>query len=612
MSWARAIVLATGFFFLSAIYLGQIPGFFQLASTQATLGLFSQVLLNLGLLTVGLALIGITAAFLYDPKPASRLLVPLFGLLGLALIVAGVALIAFVFSTGHQYLPDQTFSGSGNSKVAINWPDPNQSYLFNSIWFQPKSIDLSGVGFVALMTGGGIFGFVALYPLQMARRLSGALRSMLLQLSIGFAVAILFAYLTMYTFSPDATVKTWGNGAVENGVLAIALMLVLFATQVWLLPIMAEKRNREKFFPALYLHSVMLIGNVAVPLLGLFVAMFPLVYWVNSINLATGYWVQCSSKTVLPGSCTFTSYTGYIVSAIVSGMFFTFMLIAGYLWTKKPAFVRLGTLFAYIFAALAVVVTHTGGQKGASEIPLGLAMAIGIAILGLVWIVSTFREFAPAVALQASLGCVGQWLVMGSTLAIYIAAFAFFSYPNFIETEGNLIITPGNQTIHDAYWVMLIAGGLAALMFAFLLRRQALGQIRKATLWLILIGAGMQIAASIHFDLGDASNPVNYAFYAGVVIEVIGMLAGLWGAFQTRTRGGGLWMVVSVATILVGLGGMAYLIGSGSTRYELVVAFAILMSFGALFYVVLGADPPDLLLLRGSVPVLPTESMPEE
>ncbi len=613
MSWARAIVLATGFFFLSAIYLGQIPGFFQLASTQATLGLFSQVLLTLGLLALGLGLIGITAVFLYDPKPLTRLFVPLFALLGLVLLVAGAGLMIFTFVTGHHYLPDQTVI-QGKPPQIINWPNPNQTYLFNPIWFQPQSIDIGAVGFVLLFTGGGIFGFAALQPLHMSGRLTGALRSGIMQFCIGIAAAILLAYMTMYTFSPDITTKTYADGLVYNIILGAALALVLFATQVWLLPVMTEKRNRERFLPSLYLHSVMLIGNVAAPLLAVFLVLYPVATWMWNVNLGNAYFVQCSSKTQIPASCTFTSYVGYIIAAVVAGMFFTFMLIAGYLWTKKTAFVRLGSLFGYIFAALAVVATHTGNSASTvwpRSIPMALMLAIGVAILGFVWMVSTQREFVPAQYMNASLGCVGQWLVMGTTLFIYIAAFAFFSYPNFTETEGNLVIVQGANSIHDAYWVLLIAGGLAALQFAFLIWRRPLGQVRKATLWLVLIGATLMIGSSIHFNLGDSTNMANPAFWGGLVVEVLGILASVWGALGSRAQRGMTWLILMAFSILVGGGGIIVIFASGSTMYQLVVAFAILMAFGSLVYVIFGSDPPERLQLDTAL-TMPTTSVPEE
>src|SRR5260221_4397373 len=69
MSWARALVLATGFFFLAAILIAQVPGYFYTVSTLGTLSRFEQGTLDLGLLAVGFGLISLEIAFLYDPRP---------------------------------------------------------------------------------------------------------------------------------------------------------------------------------------------------------------------------------------------------------------------------------------------------------------------------------------------------------------------------------------------------------------------------------------------------------------------------------------------------------------------------------------------------------------
>ena len=470
MSWARALVLATGFFFLSVIFLGQIPAFFELTSNQATLGRFSQSLLELGLLAGGMALIGITASFLYDPKPVSQLFRAVFGLLGLGLSAVGAVLMLFVFTTKHEYFPDQTVQNLGPGKsITTNWPFPDHGWFLSSIWFQPQSVDMGAVGFILLFTGLGILSYVLLYGPYSKGKLNGPIRNLIMQLSVGGASALVLAYLTMYTFSQQATTGSWGFGAVENVILGVALGLVLFATQLWLLPVMTAPTNRQRFMPANYLHAAMLLGNVAAPLLVLFVVLYPLVTFLYNLLGKGNYFVQCAVAANIPGSCTFTAYIGYLVAGIVAGMLFTFMLAAGYLWNRKPAFVRLGSVYAFIFASLAVVGTHTTLP---AQTPIALVLAVGVGILGLVWTVSTQREFVPAQQDARALGCTGQWLVMGTLLLIYLAGFALFSFPNFLETEQNLVIAQGSNTIHDAYWVLIAAGILAAIQFGFLMRRQ--------------------------------------------------------------------------------------------------------------------------------------------
>jgi len=594
MSWARAIVLATGVFLISAIYLGQIPSFFELIANQATLARMDQSLLELGILALGLALAGLTATFLFDPKPVSKIFIVLFGGLGSAFVAGGAVLMALVFNgTLHEFLPDQTVQPvPGQAPIITNWPNPNIPYLFHPALFQPQSIDLGATGFILLAVGGGILGYVGLYFPFSQGKLTGAVRTMIVQLCAGSAGALVLAYLTLYTFSANATTRYNAHGWFENVLLAIALFLVLFALQTWLLPVMTAPMNRQRFMPANYLHAVMLIGNVAGPLLTLFVLLYPIVNFLAR-NLPTDNWfVQCASASSIPASCTFTPNVGYVVAGIVSGMFFTFMIAAGYLWSRKPAFTRMGMVYAFVFAALAVVGTHTTDPK---MTPIALSIGIGVGLTGLVWTISTQKEFVPVAVEAQALGCTGQWLVLGTLFLIYMAGFGLFSYPNFFDTEQNLIVLQGRFGIHDAYWTLIIASLLAAIQFAFLSRRQPIGTLRKAALWGVLIGSAMEVAASIKFDLKNGS-PMNILYFAGIAFVLLGVLAGLYGAFQTRERGGIGFILLSAVSVFIGVA-LAFFCYT-LNRVELTVFFTCLMGAGAVVFSIYGSDAPDQFLTR--------------
>ncbi len=594
MSWARAVVLATGFFFIAVIFLGQIPAFFSLVFTQANLHTMSQSMLSLGLLSAGIALIALTASFLYDPKPVSGLFPPLFGLIGLGLMGLGTIGMLYVFISGHAYFPDQTVVHTANGLQTINWPDPSHGWFLNPYWFQPQSVDIGAVGFVLFVTGGGVLSYAALYFPYSRGRLTPVVTSFLTRLSLAVAGGFVLVYLTLYTFSANATTKSPLAGAPQNVLLGLALVLVLFALQVWLIPVMTAPGNRQKYMPNMYLHGVMLLGNVAVPLLVLFVAVYPVVNWAYNIHLSNDYWVQCAVKTSIPDSCTFTPYVGYIVAGVVASMLFSFMIAGGYLWTRKPGFVKLGSTFSFVFMALAVVAVH---DTVSSETPIALVLGIGVAILGLVWTINTQREFVPLEVRQVSLGCTGQWLVWGTLLFIYLAGFAMFSFPTFLDTEQNLIIHQGPNAIHDAYWMLLIMMALGAMHFAFLTRRDALGGIRKLTLWLVLIGAGIQITGSIHFDLSNSANLANVLYYAGIVVEVLGIIVGWFGAFQTR---GLAWILTSFATVFVGVAGALFTQSLATHADDVVVFFTIFMGLGAILYTIYGKDAPDPMLARAA------------
>src|SRR5258708_16361007 len=94
MSWARAILIATGFFFVTAILTGQLPSYFYTTSTLSTLAQFEQGMLDLALLAIGIGVLCFEISFLYDPKP----LIPwiLFAVLGLGATVVGLFLVYMV------------------------------------------------------------------------------------------------------------------------------------------------------------------------------------------------------------------------------------------------------------------------------------------------------------------------------------------------------------------------------------------------------------------------------------------------------------------------------------------------------------------------------------
>jgi hypothetical protein len=73
---------------------------------------------------------------------------------------------------------------------------------------------------------------------------------------------------------------------------------------------------------------------------------------------------------------------------------------------------------------------------------------------------------------ENNLGCLGQWLVVGTCLLVYLAAFAFFSMPLFSadETPPNIPFTPGATS--DAFVMLVLLGLLAGVQFFFLVRNR--------------------------------------------------------------------------------------------------------------------------------------------
>src|SRR5262249_16309372 len=143
MSWARAVLIATGFFFITALLAGQLPSYIFFVATSSNLQLFEQGTLDLGLLAFGVGLLCLEISFLYDPKP----LIPcvLFALAGLGIATVG-AFMLYQVSVG---------PGGTNILGQPGWPAifPQNGYLIHPAWFQAGSIAPGGVGLVALAIG---------------------------------------------------------------------------------------------------------------------------------------------------------------------------------------------------------------------------------------------------------------------------------------------------------------------------------------------------------------------------------------------------------------------------------------------------------------------------
>ncbi|MGH2516085.1 MAG: hypothetical protein ACRDHP_10570, partial [Ktedonobacterales bacterium] len=212
MSWARAILIATGFFFVAAILVGQLPSYVFNISVLATLTRWEQGTLDLGLIALGFGFLCFEVAMLYDPRPLIPW--PLFALLGAAVSVVGGFFIYQVRiglnatnilgQTGWgEFLPQQI----GQGKNVSYWPS-GTPYIFHPAWFQLNSIDISSVGMIALFVGLGMLSFAVLNPIALAGKLVGPVRDLLVRFSIGLSIVILAIYLTVLTFRGTFTSPT--------------------------------------------------------------------------------------------------------------------------------------------------------------------------------------------------------------------------------------------------------------------------------------------------------------------------------------------------------------------------------------------------------------------
>ncbi|HEU5438069.1 MAG TPA: hypothetical protein VFU88_02170 [Ktedonobacterales bacterium] len=599
MSWARAVLIAIGFFFLAAMLAGQLPSYMYTVSTLSTLAKFEQGTLDLALLAVGFGVLALEISFLYDPRPLIPW--PLFALVGLGIAAVGTFFVYQVtiglggtglFGQGwYEFLPGTIRNPAG--AVTGYWPS-GTFYLFHPAWFQADSIDIAGVGYIATLIGLGMFLFAVLNPFVLRGTLTaGPWRDLIVRFSIGLSFVLIALYLTLLTFVPSALqpVGDTRSGPIGNIVLFAALGAALIGLQVWLLPVMVA--NRQRFMPATYLHGVVgLLGMVGVPLLVIWAAVYPVVNLIHQVD-PDQIWVQCSQKTVIPGSCTFTQFTGYIICAIVFTLTFGLLILGLYFWSTRRDTVILGGTFGIVYLALAATVIHVDDPR---QLPLGMILATSIVLMGFVWTWGTQREFAPTTA--SPLGCTGQWLVLGTLLLVYLFGFSVFSLPSFFETEAlALFYNPGPHLLHDAFWGLLLMGGLALFQMVLLIRRQALSDLRKFAMWVLLVAVGLQMVGAIqgfHRDVLasgiDAMEGSHAIFLTGIVFEVIGIAICLYGAFMNASSL--RWALVIAIPVLICLG-FGIVVYNLPTAYpELIVMAFIAAMVGAFAYVAAGPDYP--------------------
>lgn len=598
MSWARAVAIAVGFFFLAAILVGQIPSYFFTISTLAKLTRLEQGFLDMGLLSVGLGAIAFEIALLYDPRPLIPW--PLFAALGAGITAIGGFFLFNVFTgVWHEYLPDavttSSVSNGVNTVTTTYWPNPNQSWMFNAIWFQPQSIDLKAIGILGLIIGLGMFTIAVLNPSILSGRFIGPARDYTVRVSLTASVALIAVWLTIFTFAPTAFDPKGTAGMIGNILLFIAMLGALLALVAWLLPVMVS--HREQFMPGNYLHGVVgLLGNVGVPLLVLWAVAYPLVYLIHQYD-TTQFWVQCAQKTQVPASCTFTPFTGYLICAIVFSIPFGLMMAGLYFWSTKRNMVVLGGTYGIVWAAISVTLIH---QDDPTQTPFGLMLAAAFLALAFAWTWATQVEFAPI--RPEPLGCTGQWLVLGTLLLVYLMGFAMLSMPSFFEVEAlALFYQPGKGGLHDAFWALLLMGGFAAFQITLLVRRKPMSKIRKFAMWALIFALTFELIGSIigyRWDVlyygWNAMGGGQAWFLAGICFEVVGIAAALISAWQA---GSGRWALAIVVVALIGIAETVIIYNMPFVYEELVELGFIVTMVGAFAYIAAGPDPDDQYLL---------------
>jgi hypothetical protein len=486
ISWARALIFGVGFFFITALLIGQLPGYIFDELTASTLQGMEQGSLALAMVSLLGFFVVEVIVLLFDPKP---LLPPaLFMGLGVVLLVGGLGLLLWAVLTPYTY--------QGVTTNSQYFPQPGFTWYpvlgGNVLWLEPGAVDFVMIAVVLMIAGAAslFYGTLAWREQRDPDRSDPGTTPTIRGLTV-LATVLLLAYMffTMLVdpnalaarinpACPAAVDPARGCGmitglfvvdAVEGVLLAIAVAAILGAFALRLHYLMRPVRKRV--MAPFYAVGVNLLPfGLAFLLLWFF--LYPLLAWIHSWSLAgLGDWLTvCARKSVVPGSCTFSQQAGYIVDAFLTMNFFVLLLAAVRVWRTKRNLVIIGSFLVAAILGLATLVTHLSPDQAL----IALLLCGGSLVMVTIWTSVARREFA--VVGERNLGCIGQWLVVGTCLFVYIASFAFFSIPGFHETEPNITFTPGvlipGKGAPDAVIVFLLMGLLAALQFYFLVRNR--------------------------------------------------------------------------------------------------------------------------------------------
>jgi hypothetical protein len=485
MSWARAMIFAVGFFFIAVILIGQLPGFIFFKMTEANLAEFERACAALAVVGIGGFAIIQVIMLLFDPKP----LVPpaIFTGLGLILTVAGFILSIIVTVTGCT---------AANQDCNQFFPYANTN-LFpvlggKFLWFQIGAVDLSMIGIGVLTVGLAMIFYSVLAMREQRnpdRRDLGATPGVRAMIIAGTLLLVLF--LGIYTYVSDQGLASvlfpnhpfFGLRLIDlvaNIVLGAALILTLgsFALRFHYL----MRPVRKKVMSQVYIVGAIGLAQTGVIGLLAWIATYPLLAWMHTWTFIglNSYLTVCALASNIPGSCTFSQQAGYIVDAIITTNFLVLLLAAVWAWRSHRNLVVIGSIMSIAIIAGMTLMLHTDP----TQIMIALLLTVAMLVFATIWSSVARREFA--VVGENKLGCLGQWLVVGTSLFIYIGSFALFSLPVWgNDTEANITFTPGltippptiagqapTLPAPDAIVTLLVMGILALIQFYFLVRNR--------------------------------------------------------------------------------------------------------------------------------------------
>jgi len=475
ISWARALIFAAGFFLIAAILVGQIPSVVYAEMTAATLEQFEQLCLALAFVGLGGFAVVQVIVLLFDPKP----LIPpaILTVKGVVLAVAGFALSVWATTTGCVPNKDLTL-------VTCNQYFPASTTYWhpvlggNVLWFQPHAVDFVMIGLTVLGVGLAMifYSVLALRELRNPDRrdlgTTPGIRWMIIS-SILLLILFLFAYNKTSDLALGQNLipghPFLGYRLVQllvSIILGSAIFMALGAFALRLHYLMRPVRKRT--MSILYIVGALGLAQTGAIFLVLWAIVYPLLALVHPwtfIGLGS-YLTNCARPSVVPGSCSFTQDAASIMDTIITSSFFGLLMGAIWAWKSHRNLVIIGCVVTTATIAATALLVHTAP----AQLPTAMMLCVAILVLAAVWTAVSRGEFA--VVGENNLGCLGQWLVVGTCLFVYLAAFAFFSIPSFNaeETPPNIPFTPGGTS--DAFVMLVMLVILAGIQFFFLVRNR--------------------------------------------------------------------------------------------------------------------------------------------
>lgn len=476
MSWARALIFAAGFFLIAAILLGQLPSVVYAEMTAATLEQFEQLCLSLGFVCLGGFAIVQVIVLLFDPKP----LIPpaILTVLGAILAVAGLALSIWATTTG--CIPNKDLT-----QVTCNQYFPSSTTQWypvlggkNVLWFQPQAVDFVMIGLTVLGVGLAMifYSVLALREMRNPDRRDLGTTPGIRKMIIG-SILLLILFLFAYNKTSDLTLGQNlipGHPFMGYKLVQLLVSIILGASVFMALGAFALRLHylmrpvRKRTMSILYIVGALGLAQTGVIFIVLWAVIYPLLALIHPwtfIGLGS-YLTNCARPSDVPGSCSFTQDAAAIVGTIITSSFFGLMMAAIWAWKSHRNLVIISSVVTTAVIGATALLVHTAP----SQLPTALMLCVGILILAAIWTSVSRGEFA--VVGENNLGCLGQWLVVGTCLLVYLAAFAFFSIPSFSaeETPPNVPFAPGGTS--DAFVMLVILGLLAGVQFFFLVRNR--------------------------------------------------------------------------------------------------------------------------------------------